>query len=227
MQRLIGAVVFGVLGTGLLIGLGVWQLDRMAWKKTVLAQIDARIGAAPVSVPARPDPEADVYLPVQADGVLVGPEIHVLISTKELGAGYRVIQALEMDAGRIMVDRGYIPLPAKDAARGGGAVRITGNLHWPDEVDGWTPEPDRARGIWFARDVPAMAEALGTAPVLLIVRSETGLPDQGVTPLPVDSSDIPNDHLQYVVTWFSLAAIWVVMTGYFILRTRRSPRVET
>ena len=227
MQRLIGPLVFGALGTAILVGLGLWQLDRLAWKKVVLAQIEARIAAEPVSVPVQPDPETDGYLPVRAMGALVGPELHVLISTKELGAGYRVIQALETAAGRIMVDRGYIPLAAKDAVRLGGAVELTGNLHWPDEVDRWTPAPDMARAIWFARDVPAMAAALGAAPVLLIARSEVGLEASGLTPLPVDSGDIPNNHLQYVITWFSLAAIWVIMTTYFIMRMRRAQRTET
>ncbi|MFY9239595.1 MAG: SURF1 family protein [Roseovarius sp.] len=222
MQRLIGPVLFGVFGTAILVGLGLWQLDRLAWKKVVQAQIEARIAAEPVSVPTLPDREVDRYLPVRARGVLVGPELHVLVSTKELGAGYRVIQALETQGRRIMVDRGYIPLGAKEAVRTGGAVELTGNLHWPDEVDRWTPAPDIARAIWFARDVPAMAAALDTAPVLVIVRSEVGPEASGVTPLPVDSSDIPNNHLQYVVTWFSLAAIWVIMTTYFIRRTRRA-----
>ncbi|MBZ8117657.1 SURF1 family protein [Roseovarius sp. LXJ103] len=227
MQRLIGPLIFGVFGTAILVGLGLWQLDRLAWKETVLAQIEARIAAEPVWVPMQPSAEADGYLPVRAEGVLGGPELHVLISTKEHGAGYRVIQVLETESGRIMVDRGYIPLEAKDVARAGGAVTIIGNLHWPDEVDRWTPAPDMDRAIWFARDVPAMAAALGAAPVLVIARSEVGPGASDVTPLPVDSGDIPNNHLQYVITWFSLAAIWVIMTAYFIMRMRRAQRIET
>jgi len=100
-------------------------------------------------------------------------------------------------------------------------VTITGNPHWPDEIDGFTPAPDLAANIWCARDVPALAEALGTEPVLIVARqmSQDRAP---VTPLPVDTAGIPNDHLEYAVTWFSLAAIWVAMTAYFGLRTHRS-----
>ena len=38
--------------------LGVWQVQRLAWKQGVIADIDARIQPAPVALPASPDPEA-------------------------------------------------------------------------------------------------------------------------------------------------------------------------
>ena len=62
-----------------------------------------------------------------------------------------------------------------------------------------------------------MAAELGTDPVMIVAASQT---DPSVTPMPVDSAGIPNDHLQYAITWFSLAAIWATMTGYFLWRTR-------
>lgn len=84
-------------------------------------------------------------------------------------------------------------------------------------MDSFTPEPDKSNNIWFARDVPKMAAALGTEPVLLIAKSKT---DPNVVPLPVDTEGIPNDHLQYAITWFSLALIWAAMTGFFLWRGR-------
>lgn len=224
MRRLVVPLLFGLVGAGVLSALGVWQLQRLTWKQTVLAQIDTRISAAPVAVPAKPDPEIDRYLPVTATGVLGASELHVLVGAKELGAGYRLIQPFEMDGRRIMVDRGFVPLEAKDAAHGTGPARLIGNLHWPEEVDGYTPEPDTERGIWFARDVPAMADALKTEPVLLIVRTQVSGPGEGITALPVDTASISNNHMQYAVTWFSLAAIWLAMTGYLIWRMTRAPR---
>jgi surfeit locus 1 family protein len=71
--------------------------------------------------------------------------------------------------------------------------------------------------IWFARDVPAMAAALGTDPVLVVQRERTEL-GSPISPLPVDTSAIPNDHLQYAITWFSLAAVWSAMTFFFLRR---------
>ncbi|MGR3436438.1 MAG: SURF1 family protein [Shimia sp.] len=213
-------VFIGVIGTGVLLWLGAWQLDRLAWKEGVLTEIEGRIGAAPVPVPAAPDPEADRYRPVTATGMLGDRELHVLVSTKTRGAGYRVIRALETETGRAMVDLGYIPTRAKDAPRPAQALTVTGNLHWPDEIDRFTPEDDVDGNIWFARDVAKMAAALGTAPILIVAR-DLSPPVQGVTPLPVTSDGIPNNHLGYAVQWFGLAAVWVAMTGLFLWRGRR------
>jgi surfeit locus 1 family protein len=88
-------------------------------------------------------------------------------------------------------------------------------LIWPQEGD---PEPDLDRNIWLARDTPRMAEVLGTLPVMLAVASSDD-PD-GPMPLPV-TVNIPNDHLQYAITWFLLAVVWAVMTGYLLWRIKR------
>ncbi len=205
----------------MLVSLGLWQVQRLAWKEGVLAEIEARIAADPVPLPASPDPEADRYLPVRATGLIGDQDLRVLISAKGVGPAYRIIAPLTLDDGRrVLVDRGYVPDAAKDAPRPGGEATITGNLHWPDEIDGFTPDNDIFGNVWFARDVPAMAEALGTEPVLIIVR-QTSETAPRVTPLPVDTSGIPNDHLQYAVTWFGLAAVWVLMTGLWVRRIMR------
>ena len=222
MRRLLFLLVFGIVGGGVLVSLGTWQVRRLEWKQGVLAEIEARIAADPVALPAVPDPEADRYLPVRVAGTLGDGELHVLVSTRDLGAGYRIIAPFTTEAGRrILVDRGYIPTEAKNRPRSTGAMEITGNLHWPQEIDSFTPDPEPDKNIWFARDVPTLAAALDTEPVLLIARSQT---DPDVTPLPVTTVGIPNDHLQYAVTWFGLALVWVMMTLYFLWRTRARPR---
>jgi surfeit locus 1 family protein len=216
-------LTFGLIGAAILIGLGTWQLQRLDWKQGVLADIDSRISSAPVPVPATPDPDADKYLPVQATGTVLAGEAHVLVSIKDVGPGYRIIAPFELSDGRaILLDRGFVRDSAKDTARTTGPLSVTGNLHWPNEVDSYTPAPDLDGNTWFARDVPALAQALGTDPVLLIART-TSEPAPTVTPLPVDSAGIPNDHLQYAITWFSLAAIWLVMTFFFMRGPRTKP----
>ena len=205
-------VVLGIAGCAVLIALGTWQLRRLEWKEAILAEIDARIAAAPVGLPGSVDPVRDRYLPVQVSGALGGEELHVLTSVRDAGPGYRVISVLTAGERRVMVDLGFVPEAAKDAPRAAQAVTVTGNLHWPEETDGWTPAPDGARGIWFARDVPAMAAALGTEEVLVVAREVTGA-ETGVTALPIDSAGIANDHREYAITWFSLAAVWAVMAG--------------
>lgn len=216
MRRLLFLLIFGVAGTAILIGLGTWQIQRLTWKRGVLNEIESRIGADPVGLPASPDPVRDRYLPVQVTGTILPREVRVLVSVQRVGPGVRVIAPFETTDGRvILLDRGFVADADKASPRTTGPATVTGNLHWPRETDSFTPPPDSARNLWFARDVPAMAAALGTEPVLLIARSRT---DPGVTPMPVDTAGIPNDHLNYAITWFSLALIWATMTGFFLWR---------
>ncbi len=219
MGRLVFLVIVGVGGAALLISLGVWQTQRLAWKEGVIADIDARIAAPPVALPAVLDPERDAYLPVETTGVLGAGFLQVLVSKKGAGAGYRIIRPMIRDADRIMIDMGFVATgDASDLKfEEGPPITIVGNLQWPQETDSFTPAPDLENNIWFARDVDAMARALGTRPVLLVRREAPQLGGP-LSPMPVDTSAIPNDHLQYAITWFSLAAIWSAMTFFFLRR---------
>ena len=152
------------------------------------------------------------------------PFLRILASRKKIGAGYRVISPLQLADRLILVDRGFIKLADDVPAVSDQLVTFTGNLHWPDEVDGYTPVPDYDENIWFARDVPAMAAALSTEPILLVVRTSSLSPPQ-LSPMPVDSKGIANNHLQYALTWISLAVIWLCMTSFYIIRTK--PKTES
>lgn len=221
MRRLLFPLIFGLAGAAILIWLGTWQVQRLSWKQDVLADINARIAAAPVPLPVAPDPEADQYLPVRATGDLVGLSIRVLVSQKNIGAGYRMISAFETDGRRILVDRGFVRVGKEGGVQAAQQVTIIGNLHWPDEIDSYTPAPDLAKNLWFAREVGALAETLGTEPLLLVARySDEG--GTNVTPLPVSITGIPNDHLNYAITWYSLALVWLAMSGMLIWRNRHS-----
>ncbi len=217
MRRTLFLLIFSLAGLGVLLWLGTWQVQRLAWKQEILSEIDSRIAAEPVPLPQQVSEDADKYLPVTISGDMEPGEIHVLVSVKQVGAGYRIIQSFSTEDRTILVDRGFVPTTAKQTERSTGPMEVTGNLHWPDEIDSYTPEADIDSNIWFARDVPNLAAALGAEPILLIARSQT---DPGVTPLPVDTAGIPNDHLQYAITWFGLALVWAAMTGYFLWRNR-------
>ncbi|MBU0779698.1 MAG: SURF1 family protein [Alphaproteobacteria bacterium] len=220
LRKIFFPVLMGVAGCAVLIALGTWQVQRLTWKTAILDQITATIIAPPVALPANPDPVADEYLPVMVSGQIIGAPLSVLVSTADNGAGYRTITAFQTDAGRtIAADFGFLSLDDRGAALPTGQVTLTGNLLWPDEVDNWTPEPDVATGIWFARDLPAMATALNAEPILLVARNID--PVSPTVPMPVGIEGIPNDHLGYAITWFMLAIGWALMTGLLIFRTLR------
>lgn len=226
MRRVIFLLIVSGAGLAVLIGLGTWQLQRMTWKEGILATIDARIGGEPAeSLPAGPDREADKYRPVRLRGEIGQPDLFVVTSIKEIGPGYRVISPFTLaDGRRILIDRGFVAGQDKPAERLRGPAAITGHIHWPQEVDSYTPAPDVDGGIWYARDADAMAQQLDTEPVMVILREPPQGEAANLRPVPVDTASIPNNHLQYAITWFSLAFIWAAMSLYFLRRSRPEPK---
>ncbi len=216
--------IVGGIGCAILLSLGTWQLKRLSWKTAILAEIEANIDAAPVSLPDRISPDKDKYRAVKAQGVLQPGEIHVWTTLKGQGAGYRVIAPFEVEThGRILVDRGFIPASDKQNTRQLGEATLVGNLHWPDESDSFIPDPDRTGNVWYARDVAVLSAELDARPILLVVR-DTSPGDAALTPMPITTAGIPNNHLQYTITWFSLAAIWGGMTVHFLRRAGTQPK---
>lgn len=220
MRRYLFPLILGVLGCAILIALGVWQLQRLAWKEALLDHIQHSIDAAPVPLPEQIEP-AMKYLPVLVSGTTTGEEIDVLSGTRESGGGYQVVSAFVTEDGRrILLDRGFVDQDHKHDPRPPVHLQVVGNLHWPQEHGSATPAPNLAQNIWFARDVPAMAAQLGTQPVL-VVAAEVAGDAQGVTPIPVAIDGIPNNHLSYALQWFMIAAAWAGMTGALIWRIRQ------
>ncbi len=221
MRRYLSALILGAGGIAILISLGLWQLRRLAWKEGVIAAIEAKIGDEPVAFDmiADPDPMRDQYRPVMATGRIGQEYLRVLSGQKYVGSGYRIISPFTVGDRTVMIDRGFVAEDQGPPPLQGAPVTITGNLLWPQDSDSYTPAPDLAKNIWFARDVPAMAAALHAEPVLIVVRE--GPEETPVTPQPVDTASIPNDHRQYAITWFSLAGVWAGMTAFLLWRIRQ------
>jgi surfeit locus 1 family protein len=218
------AIVFGIAGVCVLVALGVWQLQRLTWKEAKIAELEQRMEAAPVAIPASPDRARDEFLRVRITGQVGAEAAHMLTSLKPYGPGYRVIvpvaEAVNGVGGRVvMTDLGYIPQAQKDRDFGvGQTVEVIGALYWPDETDGFTPKPDRTANIWFARDLDLMADALDAAPLMVVAEAH----DLGEWPKARRLGiNIPNDHLQYALTWFTLALVWGVMSAMLVRRERR------
>ena len=218
-------LLVGLLGVAALAGLGLWQLDRLAWKEALVARIEGRVADAPGPVPAALDPAEDLYRAVAVEGRVAGEGFAVFGTWRAFGAGVRVIVPVEAaDGDRVLVDLGAIPWeagtrPALAATRAppvGAPLAVRGHLDWPDagrsaaEADG---------DEWLVRDVEAMAARSDARPVLVV--AEAVEPATAFTPLPVGTEGIANNHLGYAVQWFGLAAVWAGMTLYLAWRIRR------
>jgi surfeit locus 1 family protein len=222
---------------GILLGLGFWQLQRMAWKDALNEQIAARTQGEPVSLAdalSRWEKSRDVeYLKVQFKGRFRhGGESHFFTVIKGQ-TGWRVVTPLETNGGRIvMVDRGFVPDVMKNAeTRTQGQVEgeqaIIGLARAPGIKAFFVPENAPEKNNWFWRDLNGMAVAALperdiTRVVPFFVEQEVnsipgGLPRGGVTRIV-----LPNTHLQYVLTWFGLAgALLAVFAVYLRGRFRR------
>lgn len=220
LRKILFPLILGVAGCGVLVSLGLWQVERLAWKEGILADINSRLSAAPVPLSLDVTEAADEYTRVTLTGTPTGEELHVLVSGTEAGTGYRVISKVDTPLGPILVDQGLLALDAKQAAPLSAPMEITGTLLWPDDQNSNTPAPDLAANIWFARNIDTMSAALDTLP-LMVVTTSTAPADPRLTPLPVNTASIKNDHFEYAVTWFLLALVWAIMTLFLIARTIR------
>jgi len=230
----VGPTLFTVVGIAILIGLGVWQLDRKVWKENLIATITARLDRAPEPLPPRADwqrltPAADEYRHVTFPAeFLPGQEALVYSAGSAFrpdvqGAGYWVFAPARLSGGGIVVvDRGFVPADRKDAAsRAQGApqrvVDIVGVMRWPEAPGLFTPQAEPQNKVWYLRDSTAIAAAKKwdtTAP--FYIEQETPLPPGGLPKPGRLVVALPDNHLQYAITWFALAlglasvyAVWL------------------
>jgi len=217
-RGIVAPVIVGVVGTGILIALSVWQVQRLDWKEGLIAEIEARLAAEPVPVPAAPDPASDAFLRVRAQGRLAGEPVHVLTTRRPYGPGFRVIVPVVLEDGRrIMADLGFIDESEKGAALPSGepALTVTGALFWP-EPSGAPGQPEDR--LFFSRTVAPLAEALAARPVLIVAESHSLGPVPRARRL---GAGLPNNHRNYAITWASLAVVWAAMSLIWARRRLR------
>jgi surfeit locus 1 family protein len=228
--------VFTALALAILIGLGVWQLQRLKWKEGLLAHIAALQGA-----PARPiEPVLDALgagrdvdftrVRTTCPGLATAPYLQ-LYGLKDGEAGWRLISACPAASLRyrtVLVDRGFVPdtaadRPAVDAAQTA-PIEMVGVLRKPDRASFVSPANQPQANRWFTRDVAAMAQALAApqpAPVMLFAETSSNPQFKPLVPAPLPA-EIPNRHLEYAITWFGLAAALAGVYAAVLFRRRKT-----
>ncbi|AJR25698.1 MULTISPECIES: SURF1 family protein [Sphingobium] len=206
--------------------LGAWQVQRLAWKRDLIARVDARIHAAPVPAP-RMAAKADEYRRVRISGRFLHDKAALVQAVTVRGAGFWVLTPLVTDRGfTVIVNRGFVPPNRRrDYMRPPGEARISGLLRLSEPGGGFLRSNDPAGDRWFSRDVAAIAAARGIGrPVADYFIDADAAADPGA--LPVGGLTIvafPNNHLQYAITWFALAAM-VAGAYIFVMRQERKDR---
>ena len=221
--------VFTVPVVLLCLGLGLWQIERLFWKRELISQRQAAVAAAPIVAPRSLEKARNLeFHPIIDEGVFLHAKEIFLGATSEAGRnGYQVLTPLQESGGRIVfVNRGFIPAELKDPAKRSdgqipGAVRVQGLLRLPPaEKPAWFLPDNRADlNYWFWVDLPAMAAADGLDRVAPFYIDADATPNPGGWPKgAVTRLALRNDHLQYAITWFSLAVALIVI--YFLYHRR-------
>jgi len=229
-------IVLVLLALAILLSLGTWQMQRLHWKEGLLAAITERRNAPPVdlaAVEAMAKTGEDIdYRTVRVTGTYLNDKERHFFATYEGRTGYYVYTPLELADGRILlVNRGFVSFERKEPE-----MRKQGQLTGEQTVTGlsrvklaakpsWVvPDNDIAKNIFYWKDLDVMASSAGLDPartVQFFVDADAtpnpgGMPIGGVTQF-----DLPNNHLQYAVTWYGLAAALVAVSGVFIFRRKR------
>ncbi|MEP7312203.1 MAG: SURF1 family protein [Pseudomonadota bacterium] len=214
----------------LFTGLGIWQVERLAWKRDLIARVETRIHAPPVAAPAPRDwgvfdgREAE-YRHVRARGVFLHDRETLVDALTVRGPGAWVLTPLQTADGVILINRGFVsPEQHNASARAPGQVpgevTIIGLLR-SSEPGGRILRPNEpAADLWFSRDVAAITQVRGLKGVapFFIDADATGNP--GGAPLGgLTVVRFRNAHLVYAATWFGLAALCVI--GLILLRDPR------
>ena len=231
-SSILDATLMTLAGLVILIGLGVWQLDRKVWKENLITTLNTRLGRAPEDLPPRAswaqlrEDKEEFRRVVFPAEFLDGEEALVYTAGSPLrpdvkGPGYWVFAPARLAGGSIiLVNRGFVPADRKDpGTRTEGAphgvIDIVGVLRWPETRNSFTPADNPKNNVWFLRDSNSIAKFktwLTAAPFYI---DQEGPVPPGALPKPGKLEvRLPDNHLQYAITWFGLA---LALAGVFIV----------
>jgi surfeit locus 1 family protein len=228
---------FATIGAAVLIGLGLWQLERRVWKLDLISRVEQRVHAAPVSAPGpslwpRVNAADDAYRRVRVTGHFLGARETLVQAVTERGGGYWVVAPFRAEEGfTVLVNRGFVPADRDGwqsrAVQPPGQTTLTGLLRVTEPGGAFLRHNDPAADRWYSRDVAAIAAARGiqkVAPYFIDV-------DRSADPaaLPVGGLTVfafPNNHLLYALTWFGLAVMLAGWSLYAALQEWRLRRIR-
>lgn len=233
---LLGAIL---VGTGVLLALGTWQVQRLQWKEALIARVEQRRTADPASlaqIEALWHETGDVdYRPVNLSGRFDHSREQYYFNTLNGVVGWNVFTPLLLEDGRVaFVNRGFVPDERREPQ-----TRIVGQVEGPQEVTGlarnplqekpnpFVPDNKPGENVFFWRSLAGMAQSAQLEPATLVpffvdagnAPVPGGLPIGGTTRI-----SFPNNHLQYAITWYGLALALLGVGGYYMASTRRRSR---
>jgi cytochrome oxidase assembly protein ShyY1 len=236
--------LFVTIIVAVLTGLGVWQLERKAEKEALLAALDAKLSAPPMPLPPREawprlDKAANEYRTVTFPAeFLHEQEARVYGAASAFrpdvsGPGYWIFTPARLLGGSVViVNRGFVPdglqePKSREQGQVRGVVEMTGALRWPETRGEFAPKDDPDHNLWYTRDLESMAKAKGWGTIApFYVELATPVPPGGFPKPGVLKPTLPNNHLQYAITWFGLALVFALAFFAWARSRLRRPRPE-
>ena len=232
-QRRLALAVAVVLFLGF-TGLGVWQLQRLAWKLDLISRVEQRVHAAPTAPPGPGDwphvsRAGDEYRHVRIRGRFRNDREVLVQAVTELGPGSWVMTPLETDDGYgVLVNRGFAP-PEKRApsSRAAGLpdspVVVTGLLRITEPHGGFLRSNQPSAGRWYSRDVAEISRSTGLGPMAPYFIDADATPNPGGWPRGgLTVVRFRNSHLAYALTWFAMAGMVLAWSAWAVMERRRS-----
>jgi surfeit locus 1 family protein len=233
IPSLAAAAAFAVL-----LSLGLWQLDRKAWKEGLIATIDQRLSARPIALPA---PATWTWLRAAEDEFLRVAMTAEFLNDREAlvytsgsslregssGPGYWVFTPARLASGAlVMVNRGFVPNGKQEPAarpdgQVAGPINMVGVLRWPELPGLFTPAGDPARNTWFSRDSSAIAAVKGVSVAPFYLELESPDPPGGLPRAGRLRPTLPNNHFGYALTWLGLACVLAGVYGTWLFGSWR------
>lgn len=224
LRRLLWPALTTAAMLALALGLGVWQVQRLAWKTALLAEIDQGEAAPAISLPAEPRP----FTKVRVEGrlredlaALYGTEVRATAAGPVLGAF--LLNPIERPgADPIIVDRGWVPANAPPGT-GGVPAMIEGYIRAPEKPLRFGATDDPATRRFYALDPAAIGASLGLQRVAPFTLIALGNVPRGTYPEPSNALPRPaNNHFIYALTWFGLGAALLGVFGVYARRIMKA-----
>jgi surfeit locus 1 family protein len=220
-------IAIAALATAGFTALGLWQIERRAWKLALIERVEARVHAAPVAAPGpaewpRLNAENAEYRRVTVTGHFMQGRQTLVQAVTERGAGFWLMTPLRADSGfTVLINRGFVPAgwsePAPEST-----VSVTGLIRMSEPKGAFLRTNAPAENRWYSRDVDAISRAQhlpGTAPYFIDAEADSNADSSRPPIAGLTIVQFRNAHLQYAFTWFALALMALVL-GVRVARHR-------
>jgi surfeit locus 1 family protein len=208
--------------------LGAWQLQRLAWKEKLIADLNNRSKIITNQLPFNLNQNSHEFMNLSISGKFIHEKESYLYTVNQAhgGQGYMVITPFQLADGRkILVNRGFVPLKNIDPntrlqGQIAGIVAIKGLLRFSEKPNAFIAEDNLAKHIFYNRSSEKIWAAINEVGENVFVDQT----EPRLTTLPIAGEavyNLPNNHLQYALTWFGLALTLCVIFGIFVFRERK------